>query len=537
MKQLFLKITSLFVMAFMLFGCASTTPVITPTADPKTLRIVAASEVKLLEDAGVFADFTKQTGIAVSTRYLGSVEVKLKVQAYTQANPGDVDVFWAASPIWLPGSLVTDKTSVMRTYVVLAVDPALATELGWSTTSGITVNDIIAAINAGRLKLAMPSASQDDAGANFYLALWQATGGDTEALRTILSAVSRTASNVADLKTAFVSDRVSASGNYNAIVLPESMVIATNQELVAKNATPLTVYYVQNAVGMQNYQLGWVKGASEEKQEQFKLLAQYLTSDEMRARLQELGFRTGRVGMRVENPDPAVFNPAWGIDTQTEFGLIELPKDTVIAQALDLYQTELRKPSFTVYCLDFSGSMANDNRRDQLVSAMDILLDQLKATQYKLQATNGDTTYVMTFAKVVLAQWQVIGNDPQQLAGLNANVKGQAFPEDQATSGTNVYGCAQQAIDVVSTNLESGQLPAVILMTDGEHNTNGYSYETFTQHYTAMSSSVPVYTIIFGDASQQAMQQLADFTHGAVCDGRGGEEALARCFRIFKGNN
>ncbi len=506
-------------------------PNVTPPADPSSLRINAASEVKLLEDAGIFKAFTEKTGVAVSTRYLGSVEVKLKVLAYTAQNPGDVDVFWAASPIWLPGSLVRDKTSVMRTYVVFAMDPGLVSELGWNSQTGITVNDIIAAINAGKVKLAMPSASQDDAGANFYLALWQATGGDVDALRTILSAVSRTASNASDLKAAFVADRTSGGGQYNAIVLPESMLIATNQELVGKGAAPMTVFYVSNAVGMQNYQLGWVSGASEEKQAQFKQLAEYLTSDDVRAKLQSLGFRTGRVGMRVENPDPSVFNPAWGIDAQTEFALIELPKDTIIARALDMYQTVLRKPSFTVFCLDYSGSMQGTGET-QLRAAMKLLLDQTLAAQYLLQASGGDTTYVLAFAENVLAEYSIQGNDSVQFASLLSSVENQ-----QLAGGTNIYGCAQRAVEIVSTGAQPGQLPAVILLTDGEHNAVGTSFGSLKRTYEGDQSNVPIYTILFGSASEGAMKEIADYTHGAVCDGRGGQEALVKCFRLFKGNN
>ena len=538
MKRL---LSAVFLSTLLLTACLPSPPV-PPPSSPESLRINAASEVRLLEDAGVFRDFqawyqtrTREEGkekhVTLDIEYLGSVEIKLKVQAYTGQNPGDVDVFWAASPIWLPGSLVRDKTSVMRTYIVFAVDPGLATQLGWSRETGIATSDIIAAINAGKINLAMPSASQDDAGANFFLALYSATNGNTENLRTIMSAVSRTASNAADLKEAFVQDRLSGSGKYNAIVLPESMLIATNLELASKGASPLTVFYVKDAVGVQNYQLGWTTGIDEEKQARFKKLVEYLTSDTVKAKLQSLGFRTGRVGMRVENPDPAIFNPAWGIDTQTEFTLADLPKDAIINQALDAYQTSLRNPSYTVYCLDYSGSMDGQRIAD-LKTAMGLLLDPEMSARYLLQASSGDTTYVIPFAGQNLAEYAVDGNDPANLLGLNDTINRQGI-----ASSTNIYGCAMRAIEVVETNIKPGQLPAVILLTDGEHNANDTSFTTLSDVYPSRHSAVPIFTILFGAANEREMQQIADYTGGTVCDGRGGQENLVRCFRLFKGNN
>jgi len=58
----------------------------------------------------------------------------------------------------------------------------------------------------------------------------------------------------------------------------------------------------------------------------------------------------------------------------------------VIRQALDLYQSAFRKPSLTVYCLDYSRSMDGE-RIESLKSAMRRILDQDLARQSLLQAS------------------------------------------------------------------------------------------------------------------------------------------------------
>jgi Ca-activated chloride channel family protein len=520
------------------------TPIPTEPTGPAPFRIVAASEVKLLEDAGIFADFTRATGIPLSTEYRGSVEIKLRVEAYAKDNPGDVDAFWTASPIWMPGSLVREKTSVMRTYVVFGVDPALADDLGWETQAGITLADVEQAINAGRLHLAMPSASQDDAGANFYLAVLTGLKGTGEAvvaadlsdpdllerMKAIFSVVSRSSSHAESLRRAFVEDRLSGSPQFNSFVLPESMAIATNQELVVQGAAPMTVFYIEDAVGIQNYTLGYVAGISDEQVDQFSALVQYLRSPEVQAQIQALGFRTGYVGMKIENPDPAVFDPDWGINTQIEFSLTQLPKDQVISLALNVYQLELRLGSYTAYCLDFSPSM-DGSGREQLLVAMRLLLDQTAASRYLLQASPRDTTTAIMFDGGILAGYTAPGNDAGTLMNLYGLIENQSFG-----NATNIYGCAITALEDVDIGAAADQLPAVILLTDGMHNT-GADFDDLEEVYRALEAPIPIFSVLMGSADESQLAAIADLTNGDVCDGRGGEEDLVRCFRTFRGSN
>ncbi|MEI4927273.1 hypothetical protein Q8G50_32660, partial [Klebsiella pneumoniae] len=85
--------------------------IIGPTAVPpcgvKTLRMTAGPEIQLLENAGIFAGYTEASktagcpkGIPIEITYLGAVDMKVKIAAYANSNPGNVDIWWAPSPLW-----------------------------------------------------------------------------------------------------------------------------------------------------------------------------------------------------------------------------------------------------------------------------------------------------------------------------------------------------------------------------------------------------------------------------------------------------
>lgn len=527
-------------LAVMACGGAGTVSQNSPQADTGPLRIVADPSVGLLD-----AEILSSCGVPYTVQYLGSVEMKLKVQSYSQANPGDVDVFWSASPTWLPGSFVVNKTPIMGSYVVFGVDPSVAAKFGWNISDGISVDKVMQAANAHTLSLAMASSSQDDASANFYMAVLTALkgtgepldGGDlvnpaiTGPMKTFYSNVSRGSNNSGDLASMFVADQLSGKPQFNSFVLPEAMAISVNRQLVAKNANPMLIFYVKDAVGLQSFTMGYTKDASKEKQQKFNSLVACLTSSDSQKKLQSLGFRTGSVGMKIDNPDTTVFNTAWGIHGDVEYVTVNLPKPVVIEAALNLYQNELRKASCTAYDLDFSPSMGDSSGKRLLIVAMNLLLDQAKASQYLLQTGPKDTTYAILFSDKILAEYLVNGNDPNQLLDLYKAIERQGFG-----NGTNIYGSVIHGLQVTAENCTADQLPAVVLLTDGAHNI-GPNYIDLKNYYDQSGNKVPVHAIMMGDAVLEDLQKIVDLTNGKICDGRNGQDALVRCFRDIKGSN
>lgn len=531
----------LLVTVMLLLGCTAPGPAYsgstTVQASPGPLRIVAGSEVKILEDAGIFAAFTKATGIQLSVAYKGSVDIRNQVMRYTVSNPKDVDVFWAASPIWLPGSLVQNKTSVFRTYVVFAVDPFLGDDLKWDIQKGISTANIVSAIRADKLKLAMPSASQDDAGAMFYMATLSALKGGSgvvqkndltdpaiiEAIKAIYGAVDGSAGTTALLAQKVIENRQS----YNAVIMPEASIIGVNKTLAERGLPPFTVFYIQDATAVEFFPLGYVNNGVPVKLEQFSQLTAYLKSQSVQSQLLAHGWRTSPIGMAIANPDPTVFNPAWGIDTKTDFLSVTLPKEPVITEALNIYQSAFRKPSFTVYCLDFSGSMAGTGER-QLKDAMDLLLDQNRAAQVLLQATGQDKIIVLGFNHNVWEVGQVVGNDYNTLKALSSTIA-----KTPANGNTAMFSATGTALDLINKSWDPHYNYSIIVLTDGQSN-SGWDSAAFRSFYQSTSRNVPVYGILFGAADNRQLSDLAVTSGGAVFDGR---KDLSLAFRQAKGNN
>ena len=543
MKNRLLKVFVIIMLVSLLSACAEPLEVLKTEAGPGALRIEATSVTRQLEEAGIFTSFTEATGIPVHLEYFGDVELMLRVQAYTESKPGSVDAMWLGSPIYAPGLLLKEKTSIMRTYIVLGVSPEAAQDLGWTLGSTISTADIIKGVEEGKLKLAVPSASQDDAGANFLLAVIQSFSNKPNVtqvdlqneglkvqLRTLFKAVAGSANNAAALSDLFISDR-SGSSTFNGFILPESLAIRTNLELEKKNLEPMWVFYVEDAVGVQDFPLGWVDGVSEVKQQQVAKLVEYLKSDEIQTRIQQQGyFRTGVAGMTITGPDQNIFNPKWGIITDRNFLPASLPKDIVIMDALAMYQTLFKPPSQTVFCLDCSPSMegSGDEQRN---AAMEIILDQTEASRYLLQMGPKDLTSLLLFSGVINDKRSVEGNNP----GILLTTYNWLASHEHG-SATNVYGCAIEALQEILSSQRQDTLPAVILLTDGMHNT-GNSFRDLRNFYLSNNLTVPVYSIMLGDASKGDLELIARLTNGRVCDGREGEEALVQCFKDFRGSN
>jgi len=518
------------------------TPVSDLAADPNTFRIVAEHDVRNLEEAGLFEQFTKETGVQLTVTYRGPVDIRDAVSQTSKNNPKTVDAFWPASTLWLSGSSTVSPETVMKSYIVLAVDPDTAAELGWAAGQRIAATDLVGAVQAGKVKLAMTSATQSTSGAVFFLAMYTALSGKPvlttadlknpatlEALKTLLNGIDRSAAEVDHLKDVFVEDKVSGKRATNAIVIYESLAIQMNQELVAKGQNPMLVFYVEGATAIADAPLRYVDNGDDQKLAQYHQLVEFLQREAIVKRIQALGWRTNQIGMGVDNPDLAVFNPAWGVDTKTEFQEMIFPKLPATRAALDWYQVYGRKPSFTVYCLDFSTSMAENKGNPQMVDAMDLLLDQNRAAAILLQATESDVTVIYAFSGTVTQVGaQVTGNDPAILKQLSHQIKSQPL-----ASSTAMFDCLESALVYINNHYDPGIYAySVIAMTDGGSNT-GATAADFITFYQQGGYTVPVYGIAFGSPDFNQLNELAK-TGGAVYDGR---QDIALAFRAAKGNN
>ena len=391
-------------------------------------RLVTGTENEPLVPA--IQEFAEANGFQIEFSHQGSVDTMLELQAGAK----DYDAVWPASSIWLSlgdtQGIVSRTESIMASPVVFALKKPLAEQLGWIGRD-VFVEEILTAAEAGQISYMTTSATQSNSGAMAYLGYLYAFAGQPQVLTSemlhdpaviepttrLLQRVDRTAGASGYLGELFVKQY----DNFDGMVNNESAVITANKKLVAQGKDPLYVIYPVDGSAIADWPLGFIDREDEAKSAFFDKLQEYVLSPDFQAQLLAAGRRTG-LDLRPAGADPAVFNPDWGIDLNRVIQPITVPPPEVVLEALVLYQTEFRKPSFTVYCLDFSGSMEGDGE-EELTDAMEILLDPDLAARYMLQPSPRDVTVVLPFDDDIDERWRADGNDPAVLRDLFERVK------------------------------------------------------------------------------------------------------------------
>lgn len=353
-------------------------------------------------------------------------------------------------------------------------------------------------------------------------------------IKDLLSGVNRGSGSSGWLMETFVADaaRLDAMFNY------ESMIIAANREMIARGLEPLYVVYPVDGLAVADSTLGFIdrpeRADNAARKAAFVRLRDCLLEDPTQQRILATGFRAGLIGMNPENAPQTVYNPEWGIDLGRTISPVAWPEAAVTLKALELYQTALRKPSFTVLAVDCSGSMSGDGL-PALKSALTALFDPRQAETYLIQTGAKDITVVMPFDDKFL--WDpplvVEGNDPADLQALTQRVG-----TLETRGGTNIYApivAAWRLFKSTGPHL-SEYLSAVILMTDGKSRSGSLEFlQARWRQLAAPFDLPPVFAIMYGQASDVQLKQIAAFTHGRVFDGRAG--GLIQAFREARGYN
>lgn len=525
--------------AFLLSGCqlggaqsdSGSSPAAANTPPDKTLNIVSGSENKTLEP--LIKEFEAANGVTINMKYEGSVDIMDGLRG----GGAGVDAAWPANSIWLSMGNTKHNVklaqSIMVSPVVLGVRESKARELGW-IGKDVTVRDILKAVQDRKLTFMMTSATQSNSGASAYLGFLSALLGHPDQItladlakpalkdeiRAILGGVNRSAGSSDFLKDLYLS----APDRYDAMVNYESLIIEANKKLVSQGKEPLYVVYPKDGLALADSPLAYVDHGNAAKQALFLKFQAYLLSADVQKRIQALGRRT-ELGGVVTNADPSVFNPAWGIRTTQPLNVIRYPTPDVIEAALNLYQTELKKPSATVFALDYSGSMQGDGAQ-QVDQAMHLLLDPTQAKRFLLQMGDKDVVIIIPFSSQ--PQAALVATGPVQAAKLLDSV-------DALTAGgsTDIYSPAIQGLRMLSAYDPVQYNESVVLMTDGQSN-SGRSFGDFERAYAALNRDIPLYSIMFGSADSSQLDQLAKTTRGSVFDGR---SDLVGAFKKVRGYN
>ena len=494
----------------------------------ESIRILSGSENRELEE--VIADCADEAGVHIEIDYQGSVDIMMQLQS----GAPDYDAVWPASSIWTSlgdtQHLVKHSQSVSLTPVVFGIRQSLAEELGFIGRN-VSVNDILAAINSGKMKFCMTSATQSNSGASAYIGFLYALLGKQEGLtdadlqsedlkariREFLSGVERSSGSSDWLKDMFL------ASDYDAMVNYECLIIDANEQLINEGKEPLYIVYPYDGLSIADSPLGYVDHDDDKKEKAFLAFQEALMTPESQSAIEATGRRITANGVSEENKD--VFNSDWGIDTERILSPIQMPESGVLMNALNLYQTDFKKPSLNIYCLDFSGSMYGEGE-GQLKDAMSQILVQENAKKNLLQASSGEVNIAILFNEGVITTLQAEDDSDEALVKLYEEIISQ-----EPGGGTNIYLAASEAYRICMDYDLEDYTPAVILMTDGQSSDYSMEFERGLPEYGFI---IPIFSITFGDADPEQLEGLAELTDGRVFDGT---EDLTAAFRSVKGYN
>ena len=197
--------------------------------------------------------------------------------------------------------------------------------------------------------------------------------------------------------------------------------------------------------------------------------------------------------------------------------------ETQIEQALDQYQTVLRKPAYTLWVVDYSGSMSGKGKSGA-VAGLQAALDTDQARASHIEPGDDDVNVFIPFNSSAKVAQVAQGKQTATLL---------AASENQVANGNaDIYN----ALEVALKNLPSDRddyTVAIALLTDGQSDTA--KLDEFKQQYASDGKGVPIFSIMFGDADSQQLDDLATLSNGKVFDGRNGN--LSGIFREVKGYN
>lgn len=493
---------------------------------PKSFKIISSQENKSSEV--IIKDYAKQKGYNVEFEYAGTLDIIQKLNQGEQ-----YDAVWLSNSMWgymLDSNIkLTNSKCTSINPVIFGIKKSKAQELGLIDKT-IYTQDIVEAISSGKLKFSMSNPTSTNSGASAYLGMLSTFAGNPEVLtkenlnneevknklKTFFTGQERTSGSEDFLEELFL------KSDSEAVVAYESSIININKQLQSRNKETLYAIYPVDGVSISDSPFAYIDNKDTNKKEIFTDIQKYLLSDEGQKLLQEKGKRTWYGGI-TKNADKSIFNPEWGIDTTQYISPKKYPNTEVIKLALNLYQTELRKPVHVVFCLDYSGSMAGDGE-EELKESMEYILTEKAANDF-IQFSNKDKIDVLPFNKGVGEPWSTVN-------GTETTKMLKQIKDCAPTGSTAIYPAASKALELLKDEDLDTYNVSVILMTDGLGNVG--TFRELEQQYRRINKKIPIYSIMFGDANKSQLDEIADLTNATVFDGK---QDLVKAFKEVRGYN
>jgi Ca-activated chloride channel homolog len=397
----------------------------------------------------------------------------------------------------------------MLSPIAVGVSESDARKYGWDKPDlKMTWKDIAQAAKDGKLRYALSNPATSNQGFMALMGVVAAAGGKSEAL------------SAADVNRGAIADFLKGykiPGD-NSTYLAEQFVL---QQGTKANAFPF------EGVSTADYPFMLLEEA---RRADYLKVTAYLKGDVAQTWLARQTLR------RPIKPDVA----AKVEDLLPKSGLqIELPfsPDRALADGLiAAYLNEFRTPIASTFVLDTSGSMQGGGRRQQLVQAMAYIAGaDASLTGRIAKLTNRERVWLQPFSDVPYDRTGfevpagVVGKGVQEQADSDAKQKVLADVRDfadglQMKGGTALYDAVYQSLQhmLAERNKNPRYQYSVVAFTDGEVN-KGRNFDQFKRDYAALPEDVkaiPVFWVLFGEANESQLKELAKLTGGQVFDAR-----------------
>ena len=492
--------------------------------------ILSSFDNKDLESS--IREYASKNGFSVQFHYMGDIEMVDELNHHSD----QYDAVWISNSLWLymvnDSHLTSEAKSISISPVVMGIKYQKAKELGLIDKQ-ITNEEILNLIQDKKIKYIMNSVTATNDGASSYLGFLNALAGSPEVLteemlddpvlldklRKLFEGVERVSGDEDFLETMFLN-----GDTYEAVIASESSLIHINQLLKEEGREELYFLYPVDGVPINDSTLAFIDHFKDSsKKKNYLSLQSYLRSIDGQNDLKSLGRRTWYGGISSYQ-DEEIFNEKWGIHLDKYLTGTKFPSKKVITKALNVYIDELRKPTHTVFCLDYSGSMYGEGI-EELKNAMNYILDYDKASKDQLQFSKNDKITLLPFSSNV---YPPVTTDN----GMNTTELLQTVMNRQASGGTALFTCAMEGIEILEKE-DKKYNTTLILMTDGV-STDRKNKELKNLYRNQYQSNIPIYGILFGSASRSELVEVASYSNAKVFDGR---DDLLKAFKEVRGYN
>lgn len=495
--------------------------------------VLATSDLKDVQP--LEAMVTQATGVRLKFRFGGtmeSTEAVLNGQADAQAA-------WFANARYLLSSpqgqsRVKLQDKIMLSPIAVGVSASDARKHGWDQPGvKLTWKDLAAAAKAGHLNYALSNPATSNQGFMALMGVVAAAAGKTEALAAadvdrgaiadFLKGYKLPGDNSSDLSAQFIQQQ---GTRVNAFINYESWLLSLNAS--GRLREKLVLIHPFEGVSTADYPFMLL---DEARRDDYLKVAAYLKSPAAQGWLARQTLRRPilpEVAAQVED-----LLPRLGLQIELPFSPDRALADGLIAA----YLNEFRTPIASTFVLDTSGSMGSKGRRQQLVQAIHYIAGaDASLTGRIARLTDRERLWLQPFsdqpygrvafelpATQVAARGVAERADSDAKQAVLAEVRA-AADRLEMTGGTALYDTVLQALgDMLEERKRNPRYQySVVAFTDGENNL-GRNLAAFKQDYARMPEDVraiPVFWVLFGEANEAALKELANLTGGRVFDAR-----------------